>query len=96
MRFPKMERNIVISFNFLSNHFSANLDGAADRVTSHSSERIEFYCDHEEANTKILTYIKFLCDSTLRCLINWGRGTLIIFQFFSAPPPPLPLPRGAY
>ena len=81
MRFPKMERNIVISFNFLSNHFSANLDDAADRVTSQSSERIEFYCDHEEANTKIFTYIKFLCDSSVRCPIN-GGGRLLFFNFF--------------
>ena len=49
-----MERNIVIRFNFLSNHFLANLDGAADRVTSQISKRIDFYCDHEEPDTKNL------------------------------------------
>ena len=32
--------------------YLSNLDGAADRVTSQSSERIDFYCDHEEADTK--------------------------------------------
>ena len=59
-----MERNIVIRFNFLSNHFLANLDGAADRATSQSSERIDFYCDHEGADTKMFTLdIKFLCDN---------------------------------
>ena len=41
----------------------ANLDGSADSLTSQSSERIDFYCDHEEADTKIFTHIKFLCDN---------------------------------
>ena len=40
----------------------ANLDGAADRATSQSSERTDLYCDHEEADTKIFALIKFLCD----------------------------------
>ena len=62
IRFLKMERNIVIRFNLLSNHFLANLDGATDCVTSQSSERIDFYCDHEGADTKMFRYIKFLCD----------------------------------
>ena len=43
--------------------YLSNLDGAADRVTSQSSERIDFYCDHEEADTKMFAYIKFLCDN---------------------------------
>ena len=43
--------------------YLANLDGATDRVTSQSSERIAFYCDHEEADTKMVVYIKFLCDN---------------------------------
>ena len=40
-----------------------NLDGAADRVTSQDSERIDFYCYYEEADTKMFAYIKFLCDN---------------------------------
>ena len=33
--------------------YFTNLDGARDRVTRQSSEIIDFYCDHEEADTKI-------------------------------------------
>ena len=40
-----------------------NLDGAADRVTRQSSERIDFYCNHKEPDTKMFAYIKFLCDN---------------------------------
>ena len=47
-----MERNIAICFNFLSNHLLANLHGAVDHVASQSSERIGFYCNHEEADTQ--------------------------------------------
>ena len=43
--------------------YLANLDGATDRITSWSSKRIDFYCNHEEADTKIFAYIKFLCDN---------------------------------
>ena len=43
--------------------YLANFDGAADRVTSQSSERIYFYYDHEEADTKMFAYIKFLYDT---------------------------------
>ena len=42
--------------------YLSNVDGAADRVTNQSSDRIDFYCDHDEAGTKISAYIKFLCD----------------------------------
>ena len=45
------------------------LDGTADRVTSQSSERIDFYCDHEEADTKMFAYVKFLCDISLNRII---------------------------
>ena len=43
--------------------YLANIDGAADLVTSQSSERIDFYCDHERADTNIFAYNKFLCDN---------------------------------
>ena len=44
--------------------YLANLDCATDRVTSQSSERTDFYYDHEEADTKMFAaYIKFLCDN---------------------------------
>ena len=43
--------------------YLTNLDGATDRVTSQSSERIDFYCDHKEAYTKMFAYIKFICDN---------------------------------
>ena len=41
----------------------ANLDGKTDGATSQSSERIAFYCDYEEPDTKMFVYIKFLCDN---------------------------------
>ena len=41
--------------------YLSNLDGAADRVTSQSSARIDFPCDNEEADTKM--YFKFFCDN---------------------------------
>ena len=43
--------------------YLANIDGATDPVTSQSSERIDFYCDHERADTNIFAYNKFLCDN---------------------------------
>ena len=43
--------------------YLANLDGAADRVTSQSSKRFNFYCDYKEADTKMFVYIKFFCDN---------------------------------
>ena len=58
-----MEKNIAIRFNFPSNHFLANLDGATDYVTSQSSERIDFHWNHDKADTKMFTYNKFLCDN---------------------------------
>ena len=41
----------------------ANLNGATYRVTSQKSERIDFYCNHEEADPKMFAYIKFFHDS---------------------------------
>ena len=40
--------------------YLANLDGATDRVTNESSERIDFYCDHEEAVRKMLASSSFV------------------------------------
>ena len=34
-----------------------------DRAISQRSERTAFYWDHEEADTKMFAYIKFLCDN---------------------------------
>ena len=44
-------------------NYFANFDGATDRVTSQSTERIHFYCDREEAYQEMFAYIKFLCDN---------------------------------
>ena len=38
--------------------YLTNLDGATQRVTSQSSEIIDFYCDHEEADTKMLRVLR--------------------------------------
>ena len=56
--------------------YLTNLDSATDRVTSQSSERVDFYCDHEEADTKMFAYIKFLCNNIrLRRVIIVSRDT---------------------
>ena len=47
----------------LQTNYLANLDNTADRVISQRSERIDFYCNHEETDTKMFAYIKFLCDN---------------------------------
>ena len=44
-------------------NYLANLDGATYRVTSQRSERIDFYCNHEEGDSKMFAYIKFLYDN---------------------------------
>ena len=49
-----------------------NLDGATDRVTSQSSEIIDFNCDHEEAGTKMFACIKFRCGN-----IRLSRVTIV-------------------
>ena len=41
----------------------ASLDGTTDRLTSQSSERIDFYWHHTEADTKMFACIKFFCDN---------------------------------
>ena len=46
----------------LKPYFWANLYGVIARLTSQSSEITDFYCDHKKADTKMLVYIKFLCD----------------------------------
>ena len=43
--------------------YLANLDSATDRVASQSSEKIDFYNDHRESDTKMFAYINFLCDN---------------------------------
>ena len=57
--FPKMDRNCQ--------HFDSllDLDVAADCVTNCHSGRIDFYCNHEEIDAKVLAYIKFPCDNIL-------------------------------
>ena len=55
------------SKEILSEHLSsyqlvyvANLDDTTNFVTNECSKKIEFYCDREEADTKMLAFIKFL------------------------------------
>ena len=43
--------------------YLANLDGTTDFVTKEYSKKIKFYCDHDEADTKMFTYIKFLSNT---------------------------------
>ena len=44
-------------------NYLANPDGATYRVASQGSERIDIYCNYEEADSKIFAYIKFLSDN---------------------------------
>ena len=44
-------------------NYLANLDDATDGVTSQSSERIDFYGKHKEADAEMFANIKFLCDN---------------------------------
>ena len=48
---------------FFQTNYLENLDGAAYRVTSQRREIIGFYCNDEEADSKIFAYIKFLYDN---------------------------------
>ena len=56
------------AFNFLCQLFDN--DSATDCVTSQSSERVHFYCNHEETDAKMFAYLKFLCDNI--CYDNYG------------------------
>ena len=44
-------------------NYLANLDGATYCVTSQTSEIIDFYCNHEEAHSKMFVYIKLFYDN---------------------------------
>ena len=46
--------HVLTSFQII---YLANLDGPTDRVTSQSSERINVYCDHKEADTKMIIFV---------------------------------------
>ena len=54
--------------------YLANLDGAIDRATSQSSERTDFYCDHDEADKKIFPFIKFFCDKDISSFVWTGSS----------------------
>ena len=43
----------------LSSVYLANLDGTTDFVTKKRRKNIEFYCDHEEADTKMSLILSF-------------------------------------
>ena len=57
-KFPKSFQSYLGNSNN-----KTNLVITADRVRSQRSERIYFYCNHEEADTKMFAYVKFLCDN---------------------------------
>ena len=44
-------------------NYLANLDGAKYRLASQRSKRIDFYCNHEEADSTMFAYIKFFCNN---------------------------------
>ena len=43
--------------------YLVNLDGMTDFATKECSKKKKFYCDHEEADTKMFAYIKFLSNT---------------------------------
>ena len=61
-------------------NYVTNLDGATYRVTSQRSERIDFYCNHEEADSKIFAYIKPLYDNIClnRIIVSPGSDIAVI------------------
>ena len=54
---------------FFQANYLANLDWAPYGVTSQRSERIDFYCNHEEADSKMFAYIKSLDNICLNRII---------------------------
>ena len=70
--FQKLREKLPYVLTSSQTIYLANLNGATDRVTSKSSERIYFYCDHEEAVTKMFAYIKFLSNN-----IRLNRITIV-------------------
>ena len=59
------------------NIYLANLDSATGLLASQSSERIDFYSDHIESDTKMFAYINFLCDDIpLNMVIIVSPGTV--------------------
>ena len=61
--FQKQKEKLPIVLTFFQTIYLTNLDSATDRVTSQSSEGIDFYCNHEEADSKIFAYIEFFGDN---------------------------------
>ena len=51
-----------VSTSFQTNYL-AYLGSATYRLTSQRTGRIEFYCNHEEADSKMSAHIKFLFDN---------------------------------
>ena len=62
----------ILSEHLSSSVYLANLDDTTDFVTKECSKKIEFYCDHEEADTKMFAFIKFLSNTVQlkRVVIN--------------------------
>ena len=82
--FQKWGGTLPNFLTFSETIYLANLDGAPDRVTSQSSERIYFYYDHKEADTKLFAYIKFLYDTIClnipHCFArHWFCGDIFIW-----------------
>ena len=61
--FLKMEGNIAKHFNLLSNQSFGKSWRRNRSSNKPSGERINFYCNHKEADTKIFAFIKFFCDN---------------------------------
>ena len=68
--FQKWRETLPNVLNSSQTNYLGNPDRTTDRVTSQSRERIGFYCDHEEVDTKMVTYIKFLFDNIRLSRVN--------------------------
>ena len=75
-----MDRNLVWQgLTYFQAIYLVNFDVAIDRVISQNSERTDFFCDQEEADSKMFAaYIKFLCDNIgLNRVIIVSPGSLL-------------------
>ena len=62
------------------------LGSAVDRVISQSSEKIGFYCDHEDTDLKMVACIKFLCDNIHlnRVIIVSPDSGVVVIRFYQS------------
>ena len=71
-----MEKNIADFVNLLLNQLFAK--PWQRNITSQRRERIDFYCNHEEADSKMFAYIKFLFVCLNRIVVSPDSDVAVI------------------